>query len=62
MCHYNHFFKSPTVAEMAAPLTAHQEKKLDEKGLTALLDELELLSDEEAKRLVSEAPHKNFNE
>jgi hypothetical protein len=39
---------------MAAVVMAHQGKTLDEQSLTRLLEELELLSDEEAQRLVGE--------
>jgi hypothetical protein len=39
---------------MAAVITAHQGKTLDEQSLTKLLEDLELLSDEEAQRLVEE--------
>ena len=47
-------FESPTIADMAAVITAHQGKTLDDQGLTTLLNELESLSDEEAQRLVGE--------
>jgi amino acid adenylation domain-containing protein len=47
-------FQSPTIADMAAVITAHQGKTLDEQSLTKLLEDLELLSDEEAQRLVEE--------
>jgi acyl carrier protein len=47
-------FESPTIADMAALITADQVKILDEQGLTHLLDELESLSDEDAKRLLGE--------
>jgi acyl carrier protein len=46
-------FRSPTVADMAAEITAHQGKMLDERQLATILDELESLSDAEAQRLVS---------
>jgi amino acid adenylation domain-containing protein len=46
-------FRSPTVADMAAEITAHQGKMLDERQLANILDELESLSDAEAQRLVS---------
>jgi hypothetical protein len=45
-------FQSPTVADMASVIAAHQGKTLDEQGVMTLLDELESLSDEDAKRLV----------
>lgn len=47
-------FQSPTIADMAAVMTAHQGKTLDERHLAAILDELASLSDAEAQRLVSE--------
>ncbi len=47
-------FESPTIADMAALITAHQGKTLDEQGLTTLLNELESLSDEDAQRLAGE--------
>ena len=47
-------FQSPTVAEMAAVIAEHQGKGLEASQLTAILDELESLSDVEAQRLVSE--------
>jgi len=46
-------FRSPTVADMAAEIAAHQGKMLDERQLANILDELESLSDAEAQRLVS---------
>ena len=48
-------FQSPTVAEMAVVIIEHQGKWLDESQLSAILDELASLSDEEARRLVSES-------
>ncbi len=47
-------FESPTVAEMASMITAHQGKTLDAQDLTTLLKELESLSEEEAQRLLEE--------
>ena len=47
-------FQSPTIAEMAAVITEHQGKLLDESRLSAILDELASMSDAEAQRLVSE--------
>ncbi len=44
-------FDSPTIADMAAVITAHR-KTLDEPRLTKLMDELDALPEEEAKRLV----------
>ena len=52
-------FESPTIADMAAVITAHQGKTLDAQGLTTLLNELESMSDEDAQRLVA-AQQKNF--
>jgi amino acid adenylation domain-containing protein len=43
----------PTVAKMVAIITAHQGKKLDEKEMEKILTELELLTDEEARRLLA---------
>ena len=47
-------FQSPTVAEMASVIVEHQYKKLGKIDLENILNELESLSEEEAKRLVSE--------
>lgn len=47
-------FQSPTIADMAAEITEHQGKRLDESRLATILDELESLSDAEAQRRVSE--------
>ena len=47
-------FRSPTVADMAAEIIAHQGKRLDQSQLATILDELESLSEAEAERLVSE--------
>lgn len=55
-------FESPTVADMAAVITAHQGKTLDEQGLSTLLNELDSLSDEEAKRLEGEQRNENSDE
>ena len=46
-------FDAPTVAEMAAVITAHQGKPLGEAELECVLGELELMSDEEAQGLVA---------
>ena len=46
-------FQSPTIAEMAAVITEHQGKALAEEELKHVLAELELMSDEEAQRLVA---------
>ncbi len=48
------FFEAPTVAEMAAVIEAHQEKKVGEANLERMLAELESLSDDEARRLIAE--------
>ena len=55
-------FQSPTIADMAAVITAHQGKTLDAQGLTTLLKELESLSDEEAQRLVGEQRNEHSEE
>jgi len=47
-------FQAPTVAEMAVVITEHQGKKLAEKELNRILTDLELLSEEEAQRLLAE--------
>lgn len=47
-------FQSPTIAAMAAVITEHQGKTLDESQLTTILDELASLSDAEAQRFMSE--------
>ena len=40
-------------------ITAHQGKTLDQQSMTKLLDELDALSEEEAKRLVGEQCNEN---
>jgi amino acid adenylation domain-containing protein len=47
-------FESPTVAEMAAVITEYQGKAFAKEELSRVLDELELMSDEEAQGLVAE--------
>ncbi len=47
-------FQSPTVAEMAMVIAEHQGEELGSEKLENILNELERLSDEEAKRLVNE--------
>jgi amino acid adenylation domain-containing protein len=47
-------FQSPTIADMAAEITAYQGKRLDESQLATILDELESLSEAEAERRASE--------
>ena len=46
-------FQSPTIAEMAAVIMEHRGKQLGDDELERILDELELMSDEEAKRLLN---------
>lgn len=48
-------FESPTVAEMAAVITTNQRKRLPEEDLARMLGELESMSDEEARELVTKA-------
>jgi acyl carrier protein len=55
-------FDSPTIAAMAAVITAHQGKTLDEQGFSTLLNELDSLSDEEAKRLEGEQRNEKCDE
>jgi acyl carrier protein len=52
-------FQSPTIAEMAAVITEHQGKKLDNKELGRILTELESLSEDEAQRLVANPSQKD---
>jgi len=47
-------FQSPTIAEMAAVISEHQGKMLDQRELATILDELASLSDAEAQGIVSE--------
>jgi hypothetical protein len=47
-------FSCPTVAEMARIVTEHQGRQLGDEGLENMLSKIESLSDEEARRLVSE--------
>jgi amino acid adenylation domain-containing protein len=47
-------FESPTVAEMAIMITNHQGNKLGEEKLNRILTKLESLSEEEARRLLSD--------
>jgi acyl carrier protein len=47
-------FQSPTISDMAAVITEHQGKTLDASKLATLLDELESLSDDDARRRMSE--------
>jgi acyl carrier protein len=45
-------FESPTIAAMATLIEAHQEITLDDQAMTKLIDELDALSEDEAKQLV----------
>jgi acyl carrier protein len=47
-------FDSPTVAEMAVVITAHQGTNLRERELQRILTELESLSEEEAQKLLAD--------
>jgi hypothetical protein len=47
-------FQSPTITEMAAVIEAHQGKKVGEANLERMVAELELLSEDEARRLIAE--------
>jgi len=47
-------FDSPTVADMALAITQRQAAKADEEEIERMLDELEALSDEEARRLLAD--------
>ena len=53
-------FESPTIAAMATLIEAHQENTLDEQAMTKLINELEALSEEEAKQLVDEQRNKHI--
>jgi acyl carrier protein len=46
-------FAAPTVAKMAAVITAHQAKKAGEQDLNHILTELESLSEDEATKLLA---------
>ena len=46
-------FQSPTIAEMAAVITEHHGKKLDERQLASVLDELASMSDADAQHVVN---------
>ena len=56
---FQSLFQSPTVAEMAVVITEHQGEQVGKAELDRMLRELELLSDEDAKRLWSEEHRKN---
>ena len=47
-------FQSPTVAEMAAVITQHQGKQLVHKELERIVTELESMSEEQAKQLLTD--------
>jgi len=55
-------FAAPTVAEMAAVITASQGKKIGEANLERMLAELESLSEDEALRLIGEESGKRSDE
>lgn len=50
-------FQSPTIADMATVIAAHQGKALDEQGLAAMLNELESMSDGDAEQLLGKQHH-----
>jgi acyl carrier protein len=56
------FFGAPTIADMEAVIFQYQGKKLGEKELENLVAELELLTDEEAQRLLSRGISKKSNQ
>ena len=47
-------FASPTIAEIAAVITEHQENKVEEKELDQILNELESLTDDEDRQLLAD--------
>ncbi|MCZ6623342.1 MAG: non-ribosomal peptide synthetase [Deltaproteobacteria bacterium] len=47
-------FESPTVADMAMIIIQNETKKIGQKDLARMLNELEALSDEEAQRLLAD--------
>ena len=47
-------FESPTVAAMASLITEHRAKKLSERELRKILEDLESMSDEQARKFLSE--------
>jgi len=47
-------FQAPTVAEMAAVITDHRGRKIGVEELDRILTELESLSEDEAKRSLSD--------
>jgi acyl carrier protein len=48
-------FEAPTIARMAALITAHQGNRLKDDELESILDELASLSDDEAQRMLAAA-------
>ena len=52
-------FETPIIADIATVIKAHLGKPLDEQGVTKLIDELDALSEEEAKQLVGEQRNEN---
>jgi len=50
-------FQTPTIADMATVISAHQGKALDDHGLAAVLDELESMSDEDVEQLLRKQDH-----
>jgi acyl carrier protein len=55
-------FQSPTVAEMAAVIAEHENNRIAHPELKQILDELESLSEEEARRLIKDASNGGKNE
>jgi acyl carrier protein len=53
-------FQTPTVAEMAGVIVEHRYRKQGKNELENILNDVESLSDEEAKRLVSEGSSKDL--
>ena len=47
-------FESPTVAEMAIVITEHQAKKVSRVEIHQMLSELDVLTDRQARELLSE--------
>src|SRR4029077_16300446 len=45
-------FQSPTVADMAEVISQYEVKKMEKNELAKILDELESLGEEDARRLV----------
>ena len=53
-------FMSPTIADMAAIVVAHLDEKLYEQSFNRILNELESLTEDEAKKLVGELKSEDF--